>query len=753
MAKTADWWTNERLAKGEIALAVISRPMQVESVRRIPLLGAVSSGMANMILHPNDFGRFLRQHEAVTLICYDAAALQWLLEGHFRQANDAQSLRILWAFSAESRLIDIMLLDQHVRRCQGLDNTVASPLNQLLRLRAGVELPDDHDIQRRVAAATQTSDVSVLELVSAMTAGTLRTYEQLAAEATNIATAVKLANPPPVVTPGLAKADEEEMQSHFDKLIKNIVVGRPNATIGAAQPENAGWDGDEESSLAKTHQYGPLGVGIDVQGAIAATVVGRNGICLSSESLERIAQAAEIQYRKASQVLIHDEHARHVFVGSKGLVRRRGDGLPEADPRLLQKWLRHTFDQLRDIHNARWLEPFDENGNLSIVPADWGVLLRCSPTLHAWDTLQAAAKVICWTRSANTGPVHPNYQVFPELRSSDPDLAYLSSLGGEFVPRSGFKFVAAELDHLELRCFAVNCERRYHQPDVYLAWMFRDGLDPTEQTAARLYEYEAAEQEISSKMPFEDLKEQRVEEFSRWIKTARVLLFGIPRCLGVSQLREMMRQEVDPDLGEADAQQLFDCFVHNTYREFEIFLEDTTLEALAPQLGPPEVELFRRLLREKAPDTTGAAVRNVLEGKGADQHGNQHLWGALRAVVQEERARRITDKAQGGPEAYGLLLQWPITLAGQVGRPAYCTHRRGAEHVVLADGLRKQIAYTLAANSYPLAALANDEILLEIPEDQEVDLSNLESLVISTAEEALGSVAYDCCACRVVDRW
>ena len=28
----------------------------------------------------------------------------------------------------ESRLIDIMLLDQHVRRCQGEDGTVASPL-------------------------------------------------------------------------------------------------------------------------------------------------------------------------------------------------------------------------------------------------------------------------------------------------------------------------------------------------------------------------------------------------------------------------------------------------------------------------------------------------------------------------------------------------------------------------------------------------------------------------------------------------
>ena len=254
-------------------------------------------------------------------------------------------------------------------------------------------------------------------------------------------------------------------------------------------------------------------------------------------------------------------------------------------------------------------------------------------------------------------------------------------------------------------------------------------------------------------MPFEDLKGQRVEEFRRWIKTARVLLFGIPRCLGVPHIRELMRQEVNPDLGEADAQWLYDCFVHKMYRELKVFLEDTTLEALAHQFGQPEVEVFRRLLREKAPDTTGAAVRNVLEGKGADRREDEQLWGALQSAAQGEGARRITDKAQGGLEAYGLLLQWPITLAGQVGRPTYCTHRRGAEHVIFADGLRKQIVYTLAANGYPLAALANDEILLETPEDHEIDLSEVKSLVISTAEKALGSVAYNCCTCRLVDTW
>jgi len=63
-----------------------------------------------VLLSPEMLGNFIRQHREAVLVCYNAAELHWLLEGHFR--NDAESLDVLWAFSRESRLLDIMLLDQ-----------------------------------------------------------------------------------------------------------------------------------------------------------------------------------------------------------------------------------------------------------------------------------------------------------------------------------------------------------------------------------------------------------------------------------------------------------------------------------------------------------------------------------------------------------------------------------------------------------------------------------------------------------------
>ena len=384
------------------------------------LIGFAKSDTASAMIYPDQFGQFLLIHVPAEIICYDAAQVHWDLYDLLRQRNDENGLRALWRFSRRSRLHDIMLLEQRLRLIRDAVHPLPKRFEALADLHckqtppAAIE-PGPH------GAHAQRGGIPEAEELLARAATTMNIYQTLRQQA--------------------------------DQVIDHL--GIPQKLVA---------------------RYGPLGLGVDVQGAIAAALASREGIYLSSESLEYMAQAVEVRYREASQVLIHDEHARHVFVGSKGLVRRREDGLPEADRNFLQKWLRHTFDQLRDTHNARWLEPVDETGNLSMTPEHWGVLLRCSPTLRAWDTLQAAAEAISWSRSANTGPVHPNYQVFPELRSSGPDLAYLRSMGGEFVPRPDFKFVTVELDHLELRSFAVNCEHRYHRPDVYLAWMFRDGL-------------------------------------------------------------------------------------------------------------------------------------------------------------------------------------------------------------------------------------------------------------------------------------
>ena len=167
-----------------------------------------------VILLPADFGRFFRQHETATLICYDAAMLHWLLEGHFRQTNDAQSSKTLWAYSAESRLIDIMLLDQHIRRCRGEDGTVASPLHRLVRRvrrwscpttrKSSTGLPPSGRKWRRGGARMLLCSISCRRSRRVSSCA----YEHLVTEAKSIEEAVEASQLPPIRMPTLSPAEE-----------------------------------------------------------------------------------------------------------------------------------------------------------------------------------------------------------------------------------------------------------------------------------------------------------------------------------------------------------------------------------------------------------------------------------------------------------------------------------------------------------------------------------------------------------------
>lgn len=172
--------------------------------------------------------------------------------------------------------------------------------------------------------------------------------------------------------------------------------------------------------------------------------------------------------------------------------------------------------------------------------------------------------------SGEGGTLHPVFSVVPEIRSSAPDIGYVRSLGPLFVPPSGHKFVVVKLKNLELRCFAFNCELRYHGSDVRLAWMFRYGDDPIEETAERLYTL-AAEEAGKPAEWFQELKSSRPQEHDRWIRIARLLLFAVPRGVPASQLRELLRQEVDEDLGESTARRFQDWLIYKVHQELRGF--------------------------------------------------------------------------------------------------------------------------------------------------------------------------------------
>ncbi len=118
------------------------------------MFGAASDGKRSVVLYKEQFAIFLGEHPDASLVCYDAAKLHWLLEGYFKRSNKPEASKLLWAYSRESRLIDIMLLDQHVHRYQGRGGAVASRFHRLVRRCTGVKLPDDGELEQRISASS-----------------------------------------------------------------------------------------------------------------------------------------------------------------------------------------------------------------------------------------------------------------------------------------------------------------------------------------------------------------------------------------------------------------------------------------------------------------------------------------------------------------------------------------------------------------------------------------------------------------------
>jgi hypothetical protein len=613
MAGTVTWWGGERLPQGEIALAVFARQPKPESLHQVPLFGAAASGMASVLLFPTDFSRFLREHETATLICYDAAELHWLLEDHFMQSSDTQSSKVLWGYSADSRLVDVMLLDQHVRRCQGQDGTAVIPLYQLLRRHAGVELPNDKEIQQGVAAAweraSQDPNDPALELMSAVAAGILRAYEHLLAEAKIIEEAMEASQLPPVTLPAPAPAEVEEIAAQVQKLTETILARRRNATDSPAAPPVAGDTTVETPDRGWTRFFGPLGIGIDVQAAIALNRPGRPELQVDRQELDELCRKNDDRYRLASARLHADIDARSCFEWSEirpneKLVMRGDNGLPIYRDKALKAWLQGFGEKLRDIHNLPADTPITGRGDPSFDAERWGIWVACNRSLRAWRDLVRSARLAL--QLARVAPFRSAYDIAPVFRSRNPDLVALRSLDSlVFRPRGNRTFVVGTLPLLKIVCFAAVCQWDCHAPHGRLAGHFLECQDPIKRIASELYSFATGKYVPSAETDsdeavdtasgptfeevtdhFADLEESDSVTYWHWIGVADALLETIPLGLPMELMRVFLEEEYKwHDVNGVEVENLTTVWIRQLIPEITEFLNDDVHGRLARVLG------------------------------------------------------------------------------------------------------------------------------------------------------------------------
>ena len=308
------WWDEKRIGQEAVALAVFPCKQTNSPQDDCLVLGAASSETTSVFLWPDELGKFLCQHQEANLICYDAADLHWLLDSKFRRAKGTESLKVLWDYSKDCRLIDIMLLDQHVRRCQGKGGAEATPLERLVQRCAGITLPKNDEVIHQVAAALKRRSPnlndSVLRSALMIADGILQAYKHLIVAVEDIENAVKASQLPPTMMSKPDPATVKEMAAQSDELFRKILAKRPSSSDPPVVPEGVG----DAAHPVRTHPFGPLGIGIDVQAAIALRRPDRPSLRIAPDQLDLVRQKSKQTFERACTALWEDAESRNYAV-------------------------------------------------------------------------------------------------------------------------------------------------------------------------------------------------------------------------------------------------------------------------------------------------------------------------------------------------------------------------------------------------------------------------------------------------------
>ena len=115
-------------------------------------------------------------------------------------------------------------------------------------------------------------------------------------------------------------------------------------------------------------KYGPLGHGIDVQGAVALGSPRRPALSINSQiavelvkrpeevdhlSSVELVKRPEVVYRLSSAAIYNHVEARKPFTWEGNRVGRDQQGYPTIDNGRLQSWLWTIADEMRDVHDFR----------------------------------------------------------------------------------------------------------------------------------------------------------------------------------------------------------------------------------------------------------------------------------------------------------------------------------------------------------------------------------------------------------------
>jgi hypothetical protein len=650
-------WNNEPLDGGEVALEVVSL---LGGTTPIVMLAAASSGQENMLLRPDQLGDFLIAHRGRHLICDDAARIHWTLYGFFLQATQARDA--LWRFSEDCCLYDVALLAQLVDLAEGGACSGSHELAISASQWLAAQLQPRGEIEQQIAQAAR------------------RGSEQLPCEL-------------------------REMLLRRAETLRQAYVRLTQRAERFRQP---------------AEPFGPLGIGLQVQGAIALRHVSEVGVAINEAAKDRCLPGLETERQGYSRRLLEDGEARNCFRHQGHQITVR-NGYPDTKRQRLRDWLERITDELRLHADVPVLVPrLEENGQVSEVPAAWGTLRLLHPLLQAWAGLFTLSRVIDRLETASEQPIRPRYQVLPRaepVERNDEQLRLLIEQGLLRSTREG-RLVVLELCDLPFRALASVCQQQFGYS--------RLAEEFSEVNYARDFLAPALASEFAVAM------RGVIRETQDWNKVAQAFLLGISLRFNLEQTRAIARHGFQVDVPVACAQAMWER-IQELFPELREYVADRTMGLLAERLDVDLDVCRRRLVRHLAEgeqpgwvrasapvedSETLRRIRRAVLGFRTDRE-LQHLLHDIADLNRNPELAHLLAGGVGNLELYEAIFARPrMVPRGRVRRAALFSEE-SAEHLDLADDAAKAAAYALVAAGYELCGYGQNVFVVVLSNGQD----------------------------------
>lgn len=328
-----------------------------------------------------------------------------------------------------------------------------------------------------------------------------------------------------------------------------------------------------------------------------------------------------------------------------------------------------------------------------------------------------------------------------------------------FMARPGHVLVICDYSFIELCTLAVVCEKRFGFS--MLGTVIRQGIDPHCFTAA-MFEKVPLDQFMTWKTSEDPVQRSR---FKNLRQRAKAINFGIPGGEGAQALQEYAKSAYGVTLTIEESQQFREALIRKVYPELSCYLFEDCMDRLAERLGVPVGQCWTRFAKNRPKHPSiGLAIRNITEGVVTRSDGKPYrqkwvegIWRGLRQLNKNQSLRPLIDKYYGignaelAKKLFGSQVATPTgRLRGGVTFTQSCNTPFSG---LAADGA-KLAMYNLYQIGFRLVAFIHDEIVVEVPEDGDLDADArlVDQVMCESMQEVTGDIPIKC-ECCLSRRW